>query len=434
MSNQVILTIAGLTVLAAIVSVIKNKLKYKNSILFHIASIMLVPLFIAAISGVIVGARGIVHFLWGAPLILGSATIAYEIISRTLRKPLEAVIQTVESLANGDVDTKLDPKFARGKHEVSLIAKALISLLDTLKKIADFTNHIGKGDLTADYTLVGENDKFGQAMLNMRTNLKKAEVEKLKQEEEESKRRWITQGVAKFSELLRANNDNLETFCYSIISNMVKYVSANQGGIFLLNDSEQPHTLDMIACYAYDRKKFSTKKIELGEGLLGACFYEQQSIYMTNIPHDYITITSGLGEETPGALFIAPLKVNDQIYGVIELAGFNTFELHVREFIEKEAESIAATLYSVKMNTHTAKLLEQTKFQTEEMANAEEELRQNMEEMWATQEEMQRQSQKIKDDQRKNAELLRKYEQQIARYKSIIEAANIDYDFSEDEL
>jgi methyl-accepting chemotaxis protein len=97
-----------------------------------------------------------------------------------------------------------------------------------------------------------------------------------------------------------------------------------------------------------------------------------------------------LGGNTPRSLLVVPLKVNEAVYGVIEIAAFKEFKPHEREFIEKISESIASTIGSVKVNIRTNQLLAQSKLQAEEMANQEEELRQNMEEMLATQEEMRR--------------------------------------------
>jgi PAS domain-containing protein len=264
-------------------------------------------------------------------------------------------------------------------------------LTASLKNIVAFANHVGRGDLNAEYTLLGENDTLGKAMLDMRANLQKAENEKQERQLEDERRNWVTTGVARFAELLRANNDNIEELCNSIVSNMVKYIGANQAGIFILNDDDaQNPVLELKACYAYERRKYLQQTVRLGEGLVGTCFLERQSIYMTSLPKDYIRITSGLGDDTPRALLLAPLRVNEDIYGIVEIAAFKEFEPHVRDFVEKIAESIASTIGSVKVNIRTNKLLEISKMQSEEMAGQEEELRQNMEEMQATQEEMSR--------------------------------------------
>jgi len=232
----------------------------------------------------------------------------------------------------------------------------------------------------------------------MRANLIKAEVEKEERQCEDERRNWVTHGIAKFSELLRANNNNIAELCHLIVSNLVKYIGANQAGIFILNDEDAENpVLELKACYAYERRKYINKTIGLGEGLVGTCFLEGESIYMTCLPKDYINITSGLGGDTPRALLLVPLKVNEKIYGIVEIAAFKEFEPHIREFVEKVSESIASTIGSVKVSIHTNKLLERTKIQAEEMANQEEELRQNMEEMQATQEEMFRREAELKD-------------------------------------
>ena len=113
-------------------------------------------------------------------------------------------------------------------------------------------------------------------------------------------------------------------------------------------------------------------------------------MYITDVPEDFVNITSGLGGATPNAFLIVPLTVNDETFGVIEIASFNLFEQYHIDFVNKLAESIASTLSNAKTNERTKVLLEQSQQQTEEMRAQEEEMRQNMEEMQATQEEMER--------------------------------------------
>jgi transcriptional regulator with GAF, ATPase, and Fis domain len=177
---------------------------------------------------------------------------------------------------------------------------------------------------------------------------------------------------------------------------MVRYTNSNQGGIFIVNDNDKDKPfLEMTSCYAYDRQKFLKKRIEVGEGLVGRCYQEQEKIYLTEIPNDYIKITSGLGDNNPSCLLLIPLAYNDNIFGIMEIASFNEYQDFEIEFIERIGESIAATISSVKANIQTAILLEQSQQQAEEMSSQEEEMRQNMEELRATQEQSSRREEEL---------------------------------------
>jgi transcriptional regulator with GAF, ATPase, and Fis domain len=228
-----------------------------------------------------------------------------------------------------------------------------------------------------------KNDELSTTLVTMR--------DKLKLDAEDDKRRnWATSGLAQIGEILRATGTSTDLYD-SIVKFVVKYTGSNQGGLFILNDEDhQNPMLELMACYAFERKKFLVKRIELGQGLIGQCFLEKETVHLREVPQDYVRITSGLGSENPSSCLLVPLKVNDKVYGVLELASFRLYESFEIDLVEKFAETIAATISSVQINESTRILLERTQQQAEEMKSQEEEMRQNMEELSATQEEMQR--------------------------------------------
>jgi len=318
-------------------------------------------------------------------------------VNLALIKPIQTITAIINRLSMGDINQQIQE--SKKQDEVGTMKNELKYLIDGLKRTADFAQDIGKGNLNASYDILSDADILGKSLLEMRKNLQDAENERRVREKEDEQRNWGTEGLAKFAEILRQDNDNLETLSRNIINHLVKYLGANQGGIFILSEGETEDDLflEMKACYAYNRQKFVEKQVRLGEGLVGTCYLEGETIYMTDVPDSYIAISSGLGEASPSAVLICPLKVNGVVYGVVELASFCEFEPYQREFIEKISESIASTISSVKVNIRTNKLLTQTKLQAEEMANQEEELRQNMEEMQATQEEMLRREAELQE-------------------------------------
>ena len=75
-----------------------------------------------------------------------------------------------------------------------------------------------------------------------------------------------------------------------------------------------------------------------------------------DIPDEYVTIKSGLGNSNPTAILITPIKKDERILGVIELASFNEIEPHQIEFVSKIAENTATVILSTLANEKTAHL------------------------------------------------------------------------------
>jgi GAF domain-containing protein len=77
---------------------------------------------------------------------------------------------------------------------------------------------------------------------------------------------------------------------------------------------------------------------------VGRCVQEGNTIFMTDIPEDYIKIKSGLGEDNPRSLLIVPIRLNEKIIGVIEIASLEIFQDFQIEFVERIGSSIASSL------------------------------------------------------------------------------------------
>ncbi|MBN2520819.1 MAG: PAS domain-containing protein [Bacteroidales bacterium] len=324
--------------------------------------------------------------LIGLLVILILGFIIYK-IGNHVSQSLFKTNKILENLSYGDINEEYKLKI-NGNAEIEEINHSLNNLIDGLNKTASFAKEIGKGKLEIEYEKLSDKDTLGESLIEMKESLLHAKIEENMRKTEDSKQNWLTQGLAKFSDILRESTDNLEDFSFNIISNLVKYVNVNQGGLFIINENEEKEKfIELIACYAYERKKYIEKKIKYGEGLIGRCILEKEKIYLEEVPDDYINITSGLGKDTPRSLLIVPLILNEEVYGAIELASFKKFEKHEIEFVEKLGQSIASTISNVKINLRTASLLEETRTQAEELAAQEEEMRQNLEELQATQEE-----------------------------------------------
>jgi methyl-accepting chemotaxis protein len=210
----------------------------------------------------------------------------------------------------------------------------------------------------------------------------------------DDQRKWVAEGMNKFVDVLKAEYPDEKSFYDCLISNIVRYMDANQGGLFVVKDEGDRH-ISLVSCYAYDRKKHLDKRIEIGQGVIGQAYLEGATILLRKVPEQYVSITSGLGHATPNSLMIVPFKVNDVVECLVELASFNQFEKYQIDFIEKLGESIAAAVANRRSVEKTKLLLKDTQLITEQLRAQEEEMRQNMEELTATQEEMLRKEKEL---------------------------------------
>lgn len=283
-----------------------------------------------------------------------------------------------------------------------LISYKMSSIIRTMNKalkaeevrsnsILQFVEGLSAGKLDVKINSDDKDDELISSLVQLQKSLKQNQKEDAKRRDEEQQRTWVTRGVAEFGEILRRNNDNMQELSYNIIRYLVDYVNLTQAGFFLLHTGDEKGDngkkfFELTSFIAYDRRKYADKTIEWGEGLVGRCALEQRTIYMTELPENYVTVTSGLGEGDPSALILVPLKSNDIVYGVIEMAMLQPLLKHEIEFLEKTAESIAMTISTVKTNMQTQILLQETQQQAARMREQEEVSQQHLEEMRATQE------------------------------------------------
>jgi CHASE3 domain sensor protein len=262
--------------------------------------------------------------------------------------------------------------------------------IQNLKKASVFIKGMASGNYSINWPgLTPENEALNQE--NLAGDLIKLRDEMKKVKETDEKRIWSTEGLAKFSDVARNNQNNIEKLSNEVVRFLANYLKAQQGSLFILhNEEDEEPYLQMAACYAFEKKKFIEKRVEIGSGMVGQAYMEGETILLTQVPSGYITITSGMGDATPNCVIIVPMKYNDRVEAILELASFSVFQSHEIEFLEKAGEVIASSIFATKINERTTKLLNETQHQAEILKAQEEELRQNMEEMQATQESMRR--------------------------------------------
>ncbi len=276
-------------------------------------------------------------------IIIGLAAILIAILLfYSIFNPIKKYRNTISSMGRGKLP---DERLREGRDELGRIGSALNSLIQGLKDLTTFSEEMGKGNFKSNFKPLSEDDTLGNSLIQLRENLKTAAIEEEKRKREDERRNWSNQGIARFSEILREHTGDLEKLASRLISELVKYLGAKVGGLFLIRSGiKDEKEIVLVASYAYDRVKHLQKTIQVGEGLVGRCVQEGNTLFMTDIPDDYIRIKSGLGEDNPRCLLIVPLRLNEEITGVIEIATLEVFEEFQIEFVERIGTSIASSV------------------------------------------------------------------------------------------
>lgn len=312
----------------------------------------------------------------------------------TITRPLIRASGDLGMIAAGELPDVAVSK--GGLPEVVRIGKSMVELVDRLQVKTAFARSLNEDKLDNDLPPAGKNDALGAELNQLRRKIKDNADQQKRNEEENIRRSYINDGLARFAEILRTSNNDITSLGDVFIRELVKYLGSIQGGFFLLEENNMGKpVLNLVSSFAYNRKKYLQKSLALGEGLVGTCAREKQMINMTEIPAGYISITSGLGDTRPDNLLLLPVLHENDLVGVLEVASLNKYQGHQLEFASEVASSLGSTLVYTRNNQRTAELLRKSQQQAQEMAEQEEEMRQNMEELKATQEESLRREEEL---------------------------------------
>jgi hypothetical protein len=244
-------------------------------------------------------------------------------------------------MSKGIIVEKLDIK---RKDEIGQMKISLDAVIDGLDRYSKFAAEIGKSNFMAEFERLSNKDVLGNSLIEMRNSLATSRKQELKRLEVEHRQQWINEGINRIGDIVTISK-TIEDLTENVMIKLVDYVEGTHGSIYIINFSDPKNpTLNQMASVAYDRKKYQKKNIELNEGIVGACFYEKQPIYITDIPENYFNVKTGLGTANPKNLFFSPLIFENNVFGVIEISSFSLFDNFTLELINNVAKLVAVSL------------------------------------------------------------------------------------------
>jgi hypothetical protein len=323
---------------------------------------------------------------------------------------------------------------------VDNVNRLAANLTTQVRAIADVATAVTKGDLSRsiDVEALGEvaalKDNINEMIRNLRETIDKNTAQD-----------WLKTNLAKFTRLLQGQRD-LITVSRTILAELAPVVQA-QHGVFYLNEGNGVPDLKLLASYAYTKRRRLANRFKAGEGLVGQCALERQPIVLSDVPGDYVQISSGLGEAKPLNIVVLPVLFEGEVKAVIELASFYRFsDVHL-SFLNQLTESIGIVLNTIAATMRTEELLKQSQLlaneltagqreltetnarleqQARSLQASEERLRQQQEDLQQTNEELEQQQEELQqtnEELAEKAKLLAQQNQEVESKNREIELA-----------
>ncbi len=345
-------------------------------------------------------------------------------VARNITTPLQQTTHILNNLAVGNVQDSEEIKITT-HDELAEMSFALNTLLKALKVSADFATDIGKGNLENVFNPLSNEDMLGNALVQMRDSL----IDLRKANDANA---WMQDSIVKLSEVLQGEKSFTE-LGDQILSQLSEILDMQIASLFV----EEEGILKLTSSYAYNIRKSNANEFKLGEGLVGQAALEQKTLVFTDVPDDYISIKSGLGERKPSVIVVVPLIFQNVISGVIEMGTVKELNPQQIEFLDQVSENIAIALRSISIRTEMSTLLNKTKEQAEELRVQQEELMEANKELQSqtnalkvSEEELREQQEELKVTNEELGEKTKHLEQQ----KAFISEKNLQLENAREDL
>jgi HAMP domain-containing protein/CheY-like chemotaxis protein/signal transduction histidine kinase len=242
------------------------------------------------------------------------------------------------------------------------------NLTNQMRAIGEVATAVTRGDLSRSIQVEarGEVSYLKDNINEMIRNLKETTQKNAQQD-------WLKTNLARFTRLLQGQRD-LQAVTKLILSELAPLVSAHHGVFYMMDSQEMDARLRMIASYGYRSSRKLATSFLPGEGLVGQCALEKTRIWLTDVPRDYIVVSSGLGAAPPTNIVVLPILFEQQVKAVIEIASLDRFtETHL-SFLDQLMESIGVVLNTIEANSRTESLLTQSQSLAQELQQTNQEL------------------------------------------------------------
>lgn len=190
---------------------------------------------------------------------------------------------------------------------------------------------------------------------------------------------WVRGQVAEMSQLM-AGETNLNRVSRLLLEQFAQVFHA-LGANFYALEGGHLHLLSSYAAKGVESQISVPQKVALEQSLLGEAALKEAIWEISDVPTDYMPITSSLGATSPKSLLFFPVRFQGESIGVIEMALFHSPTPQLRQLMETLMESVGTGVSAALSRERLKLLLDETTQQAEELQAQQEELRASNEEL-----------------------------------------------------
>jgi len=365
------------------------------------------------------------------------------VMAANLTEQVRGIVKVVTAVADGELTQKLT---VNAKGEVAALADTINNMTDTLATFADQVTTVAREvgvegrlggqanvpgaagtwkDLTGNVNLLADNlTNQVRAIAEVATAVTKGDLTRSIQVEasgevadlkdnintmidnlrlttdRNNEQDWLKTNLARFTGMLQGQLE-LTTVGRMLLSELAPLVNAQQGVIYQM-ETEELGGMVLLSAFADDVSSGHSRRLTVGEGLVGQCAAEKRRMLITDLPEHTVPIRSGLFEAVPRNVIVLPVLFEDRVKAVIELASLSNFTASHLAFLEQLTASIGIVLNSIEATMQTESLLKQSQQLAAELQTQQKELQQTNEQLAQKAQQLAEQNVEV---ERKNQEI-----------------------------
>ncbi len=333
-----------------------------------------------------------------------------------IKGKFQQFLDVFEDMSKGNIKDKI---VISGRDEFAQASESFNRLVEYLEEVVDVCEGVSEGNFGKRKALIGENDLLGNAVNRMTSRLHEMA-------ESQAGEDWMKTGQAELVNAMRGEQDP-PTLARATISFLARYLNSQIGALYLADEDQ---CFRLSGSYSFQKRKNLSTRFHAGEGIVGQAAMERDYILLSNVPDDYLMISSGLGESKPRHILALPFLYNDEVKGVLELGSFEDFSEQHIEFLQAVAENIAINFTTSLSRLKMKALLDMTSQQAEELKKQQEELESSNAELEEQTALLQESESRLKQQQ----EVLKQQQEELRATNEKLEEKNQDLEEKKESI